>query len=527
MNRTYRVPPLFRGHSIFVLILTIAVDVFLLAAGLIGRSGISLGPVLLFVGFSAPLLLGMPLYLLYHNSGEVVLVDDAVIVRRWGREKRLRYDQVVAVREFDWNLPPNLVLQGTDASVGINTQVERFSQVYEQLVQRVGVLRRRAEAGFPFRLEATVRYQAWLIVGIILFLAMYLGFGLLPIWSELVNEAPEFSPVLLRNATIWFALLSFVFVPALYIVIVGTIAGSLRGVQPVAYSFTEEMVGYRLPLGPWRSRPVEQLVGIYLKPVEATVRTSGKGVVVRETFRHNELALCFSDGHIFGISLDRIRQFGFTPNELYARLRRLYPEVPGGELAEEQIVWRPLKDGAEPAVPLPYTLRLRPLAFWNSLAATCFFALCTVGSVLLHLWLIASYDPGASANRIFWMSMALWGSVFLGLTVLTLSLTFRPRQPYKLVLTAEAIRFRYLLSPWRSWPVGELQEIELRRKTVRGVRSQGGRYVPKTISKPEVVLRFSEGCVLSISVERARQFGLTPPMLYALLQSLYGEKVPL
>jgi hypothetical protein len=111
------------------------------------------------------------------------------------------------------------------------------------------------------------------------------------------------------------------------------------------------------------------------------------------------------------------------------------------------------------------------------------------------------------------------------LTVLTFSLTFRPRQPYKLVLTAEAIRFRYPLSPWRSWPAGQLQEIELRSKTVRGVRSQGGRYIPTTISKPEVVLRFSEERVLNFSVERARQFGLTPPVLYALLQSLYEETV--
>lgn len=524
MDQVYRVPPLFRSPSIFILIATIAVDLFLLTTALIGRAGIALGPALLFVVLSAPLLLGMPLYLLYHNSGQVILTDDAVVVRRWGQEKRLRYDEIVAVRELDRNLPPNLVLRGADLSVGINTQVENFAQIYDLLVQRVDLLRRRAGAGFPLRLQASARSQAWLIAGIVLLLAFYLGAGLLPIWCELAGEAPDFSPVLIRNATIWFAMLSFFFLPALYIVIVIAIAGSLRGVQPIAYEFTAQRVYYRLPFGPWRSRPVDQMAAIFLKPREKTVRVSSQGGVVSETVTHHEIALWFSDGHTLEISLDRIRQFGFTPNELYARLRRLYPEMPGGEMTEEEIVRRPVEAGASQLVRLPYTLRLTPLAFLNSLAATAFLALCTAGSVLLHLWLIASDDPGASANHVFWVSMAIWGSVFLGLTMLVFSLTFRPRQPYKLVLSVEAIRFRPPLGPWHSRPASELQEIDLRTKTVPGFRSRGRRYTPTTINKQMVVLRFSGGHTLTIDENRIKQFGLTPPALWALLQSLYGKR---
>jgi hypothetical protein len=516
--QVYRVPPLFRQPALLVLALSIVLDLFFLVAGLLGWSGIALGPALLFIVHSAPLLLGVPLYLLYHNSGEIILTDEAVVVRRWGREKRLRYDEVVAVRERDRNLPPNLVLRGEDVRVGIHTQVEPFAQLYERLVQRVEVMRRRAEAGFPLRLHVTVQGQVWLIVGIVLLVAFYLGVGLLPIWSELTGEAPNFSPVLLRNAAIWFALLSFVFLPAIYIVVVITVAGSLRGGQPAAYEFDEDVVRYRLPFGPWRSRPAEQLLGIHLKPVETRVRAANQGVTVAETVRHYEVVLRFAGDRVLEMSLDRIRQFGFTPTKLHARLSRLYPGVTAGELTEEGIA-----RGPEGEARFPYTLRLKGLVLWNGLAVTSFFALCTVGTVLIPYWLILSDDPGASANGVFWICMAVFGSVFLCLTLLVFNLTLHPGQPYKLVLSAEAIRFRYIFSPWRSWPARSLQGVELQTMAVRGFRSRGSRYVPTTIRKQAVVLRFHGGRTLSIDSDRARQFGLTAPALQELFQSLYGE----
>lgn len=519
MDRVYRVPPLFRQPCVIVLALAVVVDLVFLIAGLVGRSGIALGPALAFIGFSAPLLLGMPLYLLYHNSGEVVLTDDAVVVRRWGREKRLRYDEVVAMRERDRNLPPNLVLQGEGEQVGIHTQVEDFAQIYELLVQRVEVLRRRTATAFPLCLSVTVRSRAWLIAGIVLVLAFYLGAALLPIWSELASESPDFSPVLLRNAAIWFSLLSFPFVPTLYIIIVLTVAGSLRGVQPVAYEFDEEEVRYRLPFDPWQSRPADQLVGIHLKPVKTTVRASSGGVIVAETVVHHEVVLRFAGDRVLEMSLDRVRQFGFTPNELQSRLIQLYPGVRGGEISEKGIARGPAQEAC-----FPYTLHLNGLALWNGLAATSFFALCTLGAILLPLWLIVSNDPGASANGVFWMCLALFGSVFLGLTLLVFNLTLHPHQPYKLVFTAEEIRFGYLLSRWRSRPVSSLQEIKLQTAMVRGFRSQGHRYVPTAIRRQAVVLCFYGGHQVSINSDRARQFGLTVPALHTLLQALYGEK---
>jgi hypothetical protein len=524
VDQVYRVPHLFRAPSLLVLLGAIALDPFLLVIALVGRAGIGLGSALLFIGLSAPLLLALPLYLLYHNSGQVILTADAVVIRRWRREKRLRYDEVVAVRELDWNLPPNLVLQGAKATVGIHTQIEGFEELYQRLVQRVEVMRRRAEAEFPLVLQVTLSYQVLLIGGLVALLAFYLGIGLLPVWSELAREAPEFSAVLLRNATIWLAMISFFFLPALYIAVVGAIAGSLRGVQPVAYEFDEGTVRYRLPIGLWRSRPVTNLEAFYLKPLQRTIRVSHAGAKVTETVQLHEIVLRFAYGETLEISHDRARQFGFAPHELYARLGRLYPHVPRGELSEAQIMREPVKGAPGPLARFPHTLRLTPLALWNGLAATSFFTLCTVGSVLLHLWLILSDDPGASAKGVFWLSMAVWGAIFLALTLLVFSLTLHPRQPHKLVLTAQKIRFRYPLTPWQSWSVSELREIDLQPIAVRGVRSRGSSYVPTTIHKQVVLLRFSEERSLSIDTDRARQFGLTPAALYALLQSLYGRE---
>jgi len=522
MDNVYRIPPLFRKPARFVLGAAIALDLFFLVVGLGSRTGIALESSLVFIGASAPLLLLLPLYLLYHNSGEIILTDDAVVVRRWGREKRLRYDDVLSVRERDWNLPPNLVLRGPDVTLGIHTQAERFPQLYELLVERVPVLYRRAAERAPLRLEGARRLRNWLIFGIVVLGGFYLGFGLLPIWSELASGAPDFTPVLLRNAFIVFALASFFALPALYIVIVGMVAGSLKGGQPVAYLFTEKSIHYRPPLGRWQRRPADQLAGIYLQSVETTVRASSGGAIVAETVLLHGIILHLANGEVLEISRDRLRHFGQTPNELYARLGRLYPQVPRKEVTAAQLAQGAVFWGARPAVRFPYTLRLKRLALWNGLAVTAFFALCTLGTVLIHLWLIASDDPGAQANGVFWVSMAIWGSVFLALTWGVFATTLHPRQPCKLVFRADLIRFRYPLSCWRIWPATALQGINLETKTMRGVRRRGGRYMPATIRKQMVVLRLTEGRTLTIEADRARQFGLSPAALAGLLRSLYG-----
>lgn len=59
-----------------------------------------------------------------------------------------------------------------------------------------------------------------------------------------------------------------------------------------------------------------------------------------------------------------------------------------------------------------------------------------------------------------------------------------------------------------------LQGIDLETISEPGVCSRGSRYVPTTITKQAVVLRFSEGRALSINTDRIRQFGLTPPALH-------------
>jgi hypothetical protein len=517
MKRTYRVPHLFRRGSIFILVATVVIYVIFLIAGIGKETGIDLGGAVLFVVLSSPLLVGMPLYLLWQNSGQVTLMDDEVIWRRWSREKRLAYRDVVEVRRHDLNLPPNLVLRGHETTVRIHLQIEGYSEIYQILSRKVPVLRLEVEAGFPYELKISPRKWAFSIVGTLILVAIYLGFGLLPIWSELGAESPNFSPVLIRNTVIFLGMIGFVFIPAIYVFIVLSIAGSMSLSQPIAFAFTGRAVRYRRPFERWKRQPVDALQTIVLQSIRTNVRVPGaEGALARETVTTYQLALTFADGTRVEIGPDRLRQFATSPQELFTRLQRLYPQTSSKEAPRTA-----LPEGA--AGDAPYILAVTSMRRLNTTMATGFFAACTLGSAGVILWLLLSNDPGASDKGTILFSGAIGTAFLLGMTVLTFASTFHPRQPYKLILTADAIRFRYPLSGWRTWPADEIVGIALNSVERKRYRSSGGGYQEITVTQHDVELQFTGGRTLSINQDRAKQFDLSPQQIYQIFQQRYGR----
>jgi hypothetical protein len=517
MKKTYRVPHLFRRGSIFVLVATAIIYIVFLIAGIGKETGVDLGGAVLFVVLSSPLLVGMPLYLLWQNSGEVTLTDDEVIWRHWGREKRLAYRDVVEVKRHDFHLPPNLVLRGHETTVRIHLQIEGYSEIYQILSRKVPVLRLEIEAGFPYELKISPRKWAFSIMGTLILLAFYLGFGLLPIWSELSKESPDFSHVLLRNTIIFLGMLGFVFIPGIYFFIVLSIAGSMTLSQPIAFEFAEREIRYRRPFERWKGQSVDDLKAIVLQSIRTNVRALGaEGALARETVTTYQLALTFADGNRVEIGPDRLRQFGTSPQALFTRLQRLYPQASSKEAPRTA-----LPVGA--AGNTPYILQMTPMRRWNATMATAFFAACTLGSAGVILWLLLSNDPGASDKGTILFSGAIGTAFLLGMTVLTFSSAFHPRQPHRLILTDDAVRFRYPLSGWQKWPADEIVEVELKPVQRKMYRPSGGSYQQVTVTQHEVEIHFTGGRNLIINQDRAKQFDLSPQQVYRIFQRRYTD----
>lgn len=516
MRRTYRVPHLFWTGAIVVLVLTAVIYIAFAAMAL--WTDLTWEGFLVFVAASVPLLVVAPLCILWANSGEVIMTDDGVITRHWGRERRLAYQDVIEVRERKWYFPPHLSLKGHDQTLRIHNQVEGYSEIYRTLSRKIPVLRRRVEGGFPYRLQTTERSLAFTVVGVLILLAFYLGIGLLPIWSELGKETPDFSPVLVRNAVIFFLMLSFFFLPALYAFVVGNITGSMVFGQPLAFEFTEREIRYRFPFGLWQKRPADTLQAVVLRDVAFNVRIPGaEGALARETLVSSHVVLAFTDGTTIGISLDRLRQFGVSPHELHARLARLYPNVESNEPSKVEGGVSPQAGG--------HVLRMTRLRFWNSVMGTAFFAACTVATLGITIVLLLGNDPGTDEKGTILLAGSVFTAVFLGLTALTFSSMFYPRQPLKLILEEGAVRFRYPLSSWREWSAEEIVGLEMRSVTKRRYRASGGSYTPINVTHQEVALEFRGGRTLTISQDRAKQFGLSPELVYQTFWEVYGARL--
>jgi hypothetical protein len=158
----------------------------------------------------------------------------------------------------------------------------------------------------------------------VLFILIYLGLGLIGLWSGLAQGVvPPFNTPWVRNSLIFFAILSVVFLPALIIVIYSltTKYGPFKIEHPVAWEFYQDRIRYRLPRSGWEERSASALQHVTLQPLPVRVR-GGPGIVQKVTLYM--LILEFADGRRLVIGHERAVQFGQTPERLHAMLAQLY-----------------------------------------------------------------------------------------------------------------------------------------------------------------------------------------------------------
>lgn len=327
----FAIPSFARAATLWVLLTLGAVCLFFTVVALASQGGVNVGNSLVLWLVLSPVMVAC-LYLLLHYTGLVILTPEAVVMRRLGREKRLRYADITVVREFAWGIPPNLVLKGAGQTLRIPRTVERLPALYAQVLERIPLAVRESLFGLPpgaevYRFAIRGRAWAWYGIGTVVFVLLYLGIGLLGVWIPLGRgDIPPLTWRWARDAGLTFLLVSALFLPALFFIVRSffTAYGPLEIPQPSAWELLPGEIRYRLPRGAWQTRPAHTLQRVELESEPVKVRARAQGAIIEERVMVYWIVLVFADGEQLTISQERAAQFGESSERLYQLLKRLY-----------------------------------------------------------------------------------------------------------------------------------------------------------------------------------------------------------
>jgi hypothetical protein len=239
--------------------------------------------------------------------GEVILEEDCVIVRRRGRERSLRYAEILSVRERDFNLPPRLILIGRNGRLSISRRAENFEELYRTLRMRIPTIINRelavtgadqAHNGSPWCLRWT---RGFIVTNSIC--AVVIAIFLVGTFVLIVTQEPTMTAFLAGGAILFFMVL---------LIIVAFIYTEIQPDQPIEYIFRKEEIRFRYPFGDWSWISASDLIRIDLRHEKVQGVTRYRVVLVH------------SHGQEMVMDLRRSRQFGCEPEQIYEMLKRVY-----------------------------------------------------------------------------------------------------------------------------------------------------------------------------------------------------------
>ena len=242
-------------------------------------------------------------YLWAGSRGEVILSDDRITLRRFGREQSLPYVEIIAVRERDWRLPPSMVLVGRRNKLRISRRVENFSALYQTLRLRVPTVINRdlaltGAASGTWRLCWTRAFIAAIVTILVLYTAAMAGLFLETVRLLQVTWAPLVATALVMFVTL---IIGLVFVSVI-----------IQPGQPYEYIFRPGEIRFRCPLGDWIGIGTEQFNRLDLRQEAAGGENRSSVILVH------------SGGLELIIDQRRARQFGHEPEQIYKTLKGMY-----------------------------------------------------------------------------------------------------------------------------------------------------------------------------------------------------------
>lgn len=274
-----------------------------------------------------------------------VVTEDALLIRRFGREHRIGFAEVMELRER--STPTRGVeIQTVYGRLDVPGRLGGFDDLVSRLragapdagyVERnggtssvsAGDQRPRLSTSEPAEWAVPrerIRSIAWFLGGLLAFLVL---------WPWLVVEGDHYT----RDS------LAFVGVGlALWLVIAGLVAlESLQRTQPATLEMRPGELAFKTLRGPWHTRPASELVSA---SVETTI-----GDVKGMPGRRHPLVLSFTDGSRVSIDQMRAKHMGTTTHALAAELHRRYFDATTYDVDSRTVAdeWSRRADEAEAA----------------------------------------------------------------------------------------------------------------------------------------------------------------------------------
>lgn len=246
------------------------------------------------------------LYLFYRHSGCVILTKEAVILKRFGKEKRMLYRDIVEVDFTSWHIPEGIILRTDSDVLSFSTHIEDYPELLQALEQKISFRKLEPDpVSLPFRLSFAPRV---LILKGLQFGALIAVFSLIVI-------------VLGRDDT---GKINWVATSLLTLLVLGMLVvafiGELLPKEFVRLDFTEQDITARYIGGKAKSWPVKSLKRITFDEQKRWFTIDG--VDGFTPFRSVKLDF---EGHPpLIIGEKRAKDFGYKSERLYANLNYLY-----------------------------------------------------------------------------------------------------------------------------------------------------------------------------------------------------------
>lgn len=314
----YKVRPFLRGLLWTILIVHLLIYVGLPLAFLAGATSdpkASYRYLLIIDNVLLPTFL-FSVYFLYQNYGKTILTNDEVISKKFGFEKRIRYSDVIRVKEKDHHFPKNLVIKSKNKTIRISHNSCYFEEIYQVLANKIKAFHFSENVGFPWILRVRFfKLRKWLnIAGIIFVWGIPLGI----VHSQLPASTTNGKLYTLGAFVLLWGLLS-------WLCIWMYLKEEWGNNKPHLYFFTQNYIDFQLPGCKIKSLPVENIEKINL--VKFTKRGTAPGEGISVSF--DAYAVIFNISGSRQLIIDSIRasQFGYSTLNIYQRLSKLYPAL--------------------------------------------------------------------------------------------------------------------------------------------------------------------------------------------------------
>ncbi len=249
-------------------------------------------------------------YWYVRHNGVLLLTDEMILLRRFGKDKSLEYKEIVKIKERDNHMPPNYTLYSNTSTLKFSRLVENFATFYDILQSKTKALQ-ETDISLPLILQLTSDFYLKITLALISIGAIIANL----FWVALRNTEMPLSEII-------FGILTVLFVLALFI---GAMLPNLRN-KFVRIDFTNGEIRAYPVVGSPRTFNTQKIKSIKIEKLTRQVNLQHRLIWRTMQSVTHPLVIRFSNGQELTITEHQSWDLGYAPERLAVLLRNLYQQ---------------------------------------------------------------------------------------------------------------------------------------------------------------------------------------------------------